>query len=179
MEIARLNLYDPADWPDVRLECLKFLKQCGGKRLKPDHCRHLASLNSEGLQHPGTSIVAATVRGELGNMPIGISYAADYGREACIIAVHPLYRNRRIGSSLLRAQISELGQLHCSIAADHTVGLKMCYLAGMHPEALELDPAGRPVLYLRGAGQRVCNSKGAGPAPDSNQEGELPCLSRF
>ncbi|MEK3734077.1 MULTISPECIES: N-acetyltransferase [Paenibacillus] len=177
MEIARLHLHDPADWPHLRRECLEFFSRCGGRRLKAGPIGHLASLSYEALHQPGTSIVAATVRGELGSMPVGISYAADYGKEACMTAVHPLYRNRRIGSSLLRLQISELGQLHCTVATGHTAALKMCFLAGMHAEGLEMDAAGRPVLNLKGVDIRPAAVKGA--SPDSNQEGELLCLSLF
>ncbi|EGG31384.1 GNAT family N-acetyltransferase [Paenibacillus sp. HGF5] len=170
MEISCLSLAGPEEWPHARQQCSEFFRRYSSKRLTREGYQRLASLSYEELLQPGTSIVAATVRGDIGRIPVGICFAADYGESACMIAVHPLYRNRQIGSSLIRSQLSRFGRLRCKVAADHTASLQMCFHAGMQAIALEQGPTGKPTLIMSGI-LPLHQSFNA----DSIQEGEPLC----
>ncbi|AYB42713.1 N-acetyltransferase [Paenibacillus lautus] len=170
MEISCLSLSSPEEWPHARQQCSEFFRRYSNKRLTREGYQRLASLSYDELQQPGTSIVAATVRSDVGRMPVGICFAADYGESACMIAVHPLYRNRQIGSSLIRSQLSRFGRLRCKVAADHTASLQMCFHAGMQAIALEQGPTGKPTLIMSGS-QPLRQPSSA----DSIQEGEPLC----
>jgi len=150
VEITQLSLSHPDEWPYVRQQCRDFFRRYGSKRLTLDGVQRLGSLTYEQLKEPGTSIIAATVRGDVGTIPIGMCYAEDYGESACLIAVHPLYRSRGIGSSLIRSQLSRLGRLRCKVAADHIASLKICFQAGLQATEIELGPTGKPTLVLNG-----------------------------
>ncbi|WP_339267276.1 GNAT family N-acetyltransferase [Paenibacillus sp. FSL W8-0187] len=175
MEISCLSLSSPEEWPHARQQCSDFFRRYGNKRLTREGYQCLASLSYEGLQQPGTSIMAATVRSDIGRIPVGICFAADYGEGACMIAVHPLYRNRHIGSSLIRSQLSKFGRLRCKVAADHSASLQMCFHAGLKAIALEQGPTSKPTLVMSGVLPlhpfQSCSTSSA----DSIQEGELLC----
>ncbi|MGG3307197.1 GNAT family N-acetyltransferase [Paenibacillus lautus] len=175
MEISCLSLSSPEDWPHARQQCSDFFRRYGNKRLTREGYQCLASLSYEGLLQPGTSIMAATVRSDIGRIPVGICFAADYGEGACMIAVHPLYRNRHIGSSLIRSQLSKFGRLRCKVAADHSASLQMCFHAGLKAIALEQGPTSKPTLVMSGVlplhPSQSCSTSSA----DSIQEGELLC----
>ncbi|MGG3504587.1 GNAT family N-acetyltransferase [Paenibacillus lautus] len=175
MEISCLSLSSPEEWPHARQQCSDFFRRYGNKRLTREGYQCLASLSYEGLLQPGTSIMAATVRSDIGRIPVGICFAADYGEGACMIAVHPLYRNRHIGSSLIRSQLSKFGRLRCKVAADHSASLQMCFHAGLKAVALEQGPTSKPTLVMSGVLPlhpfQSCSTSSA----DSIQEGELLC----
>lgn len=175
MEISCLSLSSPEEWPHARQQCSDFFRRYGNKRLNREGYQCLASLSYEGLLQPGTSIMAATVRSDIGRIPVGICFAADYGEGACMIAVHPLYRNRHIGSSLIRSQLSKFGRLRCKVAADHSASLQMCFHAGLKAIALEQGPTSKPTLVMSGVLPlhpfQSCSTSSA----DSIQEGELLC----
>ncbi|SMF76508.1 hypothetical protein SAMN05661091_1317 [Paenibacillus uliginis N3/975] len=150
MEITSISPVNPADWPDIREQCYDFMCRFGNRRLTREGCNTLQKMSFDQVQHPGTSLIAATVRGEHGKMPVGICFVTGFGEDACLIAVHPLYRNRHIGTSLILFQLSRLGRLRCKVAADNYSSLKMCFHAGMQAVALEKGPTGKPTLVLSG-----------------------------
>ncbi|WP_235439837.1 N-acetyltransferase [Paenibacillus sp. DMB20] len=150
MEIGSVFPSNPAEWPDIRRQCYEFMRRFGSKRLTVEGCFHLKTLALDRLKQPGTALTAVTVRGEQGRMPIGLSFAAGYGQTACLVAVHPLYRGRRIGTSLLLYQLSRLGRLRCKVAVDNIASLQMCFHAGMRAIALEAGPTGKPTLVMAG-----------------------------
>lgn len=174
MEIGSI-IPSAAEWPAVRQECYEFMRRFGSKRLTLAGCTLFRRLSYEDLALPGTSLVAATVRGEEGRTPIGISFTAGYGMQACLVAVHPLYRSRRIGTALLRTQLSRLGKLNFRVPGDHYAALKMCFYAGMRAEGLETDLTGKAAFILNGEAVRPAGNEKHNP--DTNQEGELLCLS--
>lgn len=177
MEISCLSLSSPDEWPHARQQCSDFFRRYGNKRLTREGCQRLASLSYDELMQHGTSIIAATVRSDVGRIPVGVCFAADYGEGACMIAVHPLYRNRHIGSSLIRSQLSSLGRLRCKVAADHSASLQMCFHAGLQAIALEQGPTGKPTLIMSGTLPLNQNQSSSDSHADSIQEGELLCQS--
>jgi GNAT superfamily N-acetyltransferase len=175
VEISCLSLSSPDEWQYAREQCSEFFRRYSNKRLTREGYQRLASLSYDELLQPGTSIMAATVRSDIGRIPVGICFAADYGEGACMIAVHPLYRNRHIGSSLIRSQLSRFGRLRCKVAADHFASLQMCFHAGLQAIALEQGPTGKPTLIMSGTLPLHEFQSSSTSSADSIQEGELLC----
>lgn len=171
MEITSITPVSEADWLDIRGQCYDFMCRFGSRRLTREGCSKLEKMSFQQLKQPGTSIIAATVRGEQGRMPVGVCFVAGYGETACLIAVHPLYRNRHIGTSLILSQQSRLGRLRFKVASDNYSSLTMCFHAGMHAVALESGPTGKPTLIMS-VGTDVNDLDS-----DSKQEGETLCLN--
>ncbi|SES92763.1 GNAT family N-acetyltransferase [Paenibacillus sp. NFR01] len=127
----------------------QFVREHGERRITVSAYRQLARLTPEMLAVPGTSLMIATVRGQAGRQLAGFCFVAGYGRDACIVAVHPLYRGRGTGTALLAAQLRRLGRLECLVAADNAASLKMCFNAGLAAVDLLRGPTGKPTLLLR------------------------------
>ncbi|WP_234032660.1 N-acetyltransferase [Paenibacillus faecalis] len=128
MEISSILPDSSVEWPDIRQQCYDFLCRFGSRRLSSEGCSILQNMHYDQLQLPGTSLIAATVRGELGKIPVGICFTAGFGEDACLIAVHPLYRKRRIGTSLILFQLSKLKHMHCNVAIDHIQLLRCVFM---------------------------------------------------
>lgn len=175
VEISCLSLSNPEEWPHARQQCSDFFRRYSNKRLTREGYQRLALLSYDELLQPGTSIMAATVRSDVGRIPVGMCFAADYGEGACMVAVHPLYRNRHIGSSLIRSQLSKFGRLQCKVAADHSASLQMCFHAGLQAIALEQGPTGKPTLVMSGTLPLHPFHSSSASRADSVQEGELLC----
>ncbi|MFF2018524.1 N-acetyltransferase [Paenibacillus sp. NPDC058177] len=168
MQISSIYDTSPAQWT-ARLDgLLHFIRQHGDRRITLQGYRALAALTPEQLALPGVSLLIATVRGQHGRQLAGLSFVSGFGKEACLVAVHPLYRGKHTGSSLLTAQLQRLGRLECSVASDNTPSLKMCFRAGLAAVALTTGPTGKPTLELR-------SPEHTGSTTISTQEGELLC----
>lgn len=180
MEITAITPLNESDWLDIREQCYDFISRFGSRRLTHEGLSSLQNMSLQQLQQPGTSLIAATVRGEYGRMPVGICYVTGFGETACLIAIHPLYRDRRIGTSLILSQQSRLGYLCCKVAADNYSSLHICFDAGMYAIALESNPAGKPTLVMISGSADSTASAGAmnDLDSDSTQEGEILCLNR-
>lgn len=161
MKLSSLSL-SRAEWPHAKDQCCEFFLRYINKRLIHEDIHCLAALSYNELQLPGTSIVTATVRSDVGDIPVGIGFAANYGEDAWMVAVHPLYRNRGIGSSLIRLQLNQLGRLQCKVPADHSACLKMCFHAGL--QAVAMEQGSITALIMKGI-----------TSADSIQVGELLC----
>lgn len=172
MQLQLSSIHDtaPEQWKSRLAGLLQFLREYGERRLTYQGCKVLSRLTPLQLSRPGFSLVVATVRGQSGHQLAGISFVADYGKEACLVAVHPLYRSKHIGTKLLAAQLRHLGQLQCSVASDNYSSLKMCFNAGLAAVSLSTGPTGKPTLLLQ-------SLQPAGSSAISPQEGELLCLS--
>ncbi|WP_216857534.1 N-acetyltransferase [Paenibacillus tritici] len=170
MQISSLYDSDPVQWKSRLAGLLEFLRDYGEQRITLRGCRQLARLTPDQLALPGASLLVATVRGENGRQLAGVSFVSGFGKEACIVAVHPLYRNRHTGTVLLTAQLEQLGHLECQVACDNTASLKMCFNSGLAAVDLLTGPTGKPTLLLRS------HAASAAP-PILPQEGELLCQS--
>ncbi|GAB6926658.1 hypothetical protein JCM10914A_06410 [Paenibacillus sp. JCM 10914] len=173
MEISRLTLSDQEQWPYIQRQCVDFFRRYSHRHLAREGYQRLLSLTAAELKEPGNSIITATVRADVGSVPVGICFVAEYGAGACMIAVHPLYRKRQIGSSLIAAQLSAVGRLKCKVAIHHLASLQTCFRAGLQAIALENDPAGKPSLIM--SGELPLFPSPSAPNADTIQEGELLC----
>ncbi|WP_340022438.1 N-acetyltransferase [Paenibacillus sp. FSL K6-1096] len=166
------SLYDshPVQWESRLKGLLAFLREHGDRRITLHGCKRLARLTPDQLARPGTSLLVATVRGQTGRQLAGVSFVSGFGREACVVAVHPLYRNRHTGTTLLKTQLERLGQLECQVACDNAASLKMCFNSGLAAVDLLTGPTGKPTLLLR--------APMAGGSPATlPEEGEFMCQS--
>lgn len=170
MLISSLYDTDPVQWESRRSTLLAFLREYGDRRITLHGCKRLARLTPDQLARPGTSLLVATVRGQTGRQLAGVCFVSGFGREACVVAVHPLYRNRQTGTALLKAQLERLGQLECQVACDNPASLKMCFNSGLAAVDLLTGPTGKPTLLLRSP------AAGGGPAT-LPEEGEFMCQS--
>lgn len=170
MQISSIYDTDVRQWKSRLAGLLEFIREHGERRITNQACKVLARLTPEQLSEPGVSLLVATVRGQNGRQLAGVSFVSRFGEEACLVAVHPLYRNRHTGSSLMAAQLQRLGRLKCSVACDNTASLKMCFNIGLVAVALTSGPTGKPTLLLR-------SPHNIGSNTISLQEGELLCQS--
>lgn len=168
MQISSLYDSNPDQWNSKLAGLLEFLREYGERRLTLRGCRRLSRLTPEQLAEPGASLLAATVRGQSGRQLAGVSFVSGYGKEACLVAVHPLYRGRHTGTALLSAQLQRLGRLECLVACDNPASLKMCFNSGLAAVDLTSGPTGKPTLLLR-------SLKDGSSAAILPQEGELLC----
>ncbi|MFC7681010.1 N-acetyltransferase [Paenibacillus sp. GCM10028914] len=178
MEITSISARNESDWCDIREQCYEFMCRYGNRRLTREGCSNLQKLSFQQLNQPGTSLISATVRGEEGRIPVGICFVAGFGETACLIAVHPLYRNKGIGTSLILSQQLKLGRLQCKVATDNYSSLKMCFQAGMHAVAIENGPTGKATLIMSGGSSLLARAL-YDLDSDSTQEGESLCLNPF
>ncbi|AHV96630.1 GNAT family N-acetyltransferase [Paenibacillus sabinae] len=149
MRISSVYAAGSIQWSRQQGALLAFLRRHAGQRIPTECLQTLADLTPGRLSAPGTSLLTATLRDQLGTQLAALSLVTDYGKEACVIAVHPLYRNKGIGASLMREQVKRLGTLECRVTPDHASGLKMCFNAGLAAVALTRSASGAPVLRLR------------------------------
>ncbi|MEK4517313.1 N-acetyltransferase [Paenibacillus sp. FSL H8-0122] len=170
MQISSLYDSNPVQWESRRNGLLEFLREYGEQRITLRGCRRLARLTTDQLALPGVSLLVATVRGQNGRQLAGVSFVSGFGKEACVVAVHPLYRNRHTGTALLAAQLERLGQLECQVACDNAASLKMCFNIGLSAVDLVTGPTGKPTLLLR-------SPRSAADPAILPQGGELLCQS--
>ncbi|MBW4084170.1 GNAT family N-acetyltransferase [Paenibacillus sp. S150] len=169
MQISSIYDTDPGRFKIRLAGLLEFLRKYGEQRITLRGCRVLSRLTPEQLSQPGASLLVATVRGQNGRQLAGVSFVSGFGKEACLVAVHPLYRNRHTGTALLTAQLERLGSLECAVASDNAASLKMCFNTGLVAVALTSGPTGKPTLLLR---SQLLPSR---PPIILPQEGELLC----
>ncbi|WP_054957032.1 hypothetical protein [Paenibacillus dakarensis] len=175
MDISSISPVTETDWLNIREQCCDFISRFGS-RINQEGLRRLQNMPFHKIKEPSTSLIAATVRGEHGKMPVGICMVTGYGESDWLFAIHPLYRNQDIGPSLIRSQLSRLGYLCFKVPVNHYSSLRMCFDAGMHAVALESRPSSRPVLIMC-AGSPGSAKTGNNSKTDSTQEGESSCLN--
>ncbi|AWV32772.1 GNAT family N-acetyltransferase [Paenibacillus sp. FSL R7-0048] len=170
MQISSIYDTNAKQWKSRLAGLLEFIRAHGEKRITNQACKVLARLTPDQLSEPGISLLVATVRGQNGRQLAGVSFVSGFGAEACLVAVHPFYRNRHTGTALMAAQLKRLGHLQCSVACDNTASLKMCFNIGLAADTLTTGPTGKPTLLLR-------SPHHTGSTTISPQEGELLCQS--
>ena len=167
MHFSSFKKVSPIEWPRSKAQLIHFVRKYSGRTLTKHTLRCLSSLTAEQLLLPGNSIVTATIRGQEGAELIGLSFVADYGEAACILAIHPLYRGNGLGAQLLSAQLNEEGQTSCRIVSNMSLPIPSLKTE-LQANELSHRPAGRPALKLKTARrphQRL-----------EKQEGEAICL---
>lgn len=137
-----------ASWAAFHESLLEFIHSYGQKGISPAEFKKIHRLTPRLLERPGTAIMMATVMAEDGRRTAGVLCSADYGRDLCAAVVHPLYRRRGVGSSLLKAQLEAWRRFECSVAANNVPGLKMCFNAGLSAFDARISRAGKPELLL-------------------------------
>ncbi|MFK4304497.1 MULTISPECIES: GNAT family N-acetyltransferase [unclassified Paenibacillus] len=149
-QISDVQHLPSRSWLLRRRQLLFLARSSGGMRITRNALRQLAVLTPEQLKSPGSSLLCAYLRTEQGLRIAGFCLALNYGEDACIVIVRPLYRGRRLGARLLSAQLKQLRRLTCSVAADNMASLKTCFRAGLVAHDMTTGPTGKPTLIFRG-----------------------------
>ncbi|QCT03590.1 hypothetical protein E6C60_2879 [Paenibacillus algicola] len=174
MELISLVPHRKADWPSIRRHCCQFMLRYAGQRTWTKEIRVLEQLKYEELQEPGTSLLGVTVRGEEGLTVVGVLFTARCGEQAVLLAVHPLYRRRRLGTALLQAQQKLHGRITCHVPLLHAAALRLCFQAGMTAIGMTRDAeTSRSCLLFRWPEVPLAPGK----EPQSTQVGDWLCLS--
>lgn len=128
-----------------RPKILTFFRKYGDKRITHKALRWLQQLSGE--KYPeGTLASIAFEQKQI----IGIIVFGRYGLDESIIAVHPAFRKKRIGETLLGHAMDELGKVYTRVACDNTPSLKLCFSSGLVAFRLFRGPTGKPTLWLAG-----------------------------
>ncbi|GGD74229.1 GNAT family N-acetyltransferase [Paenibacillus nasutitermitis] len=167
MQIRRLS---PEEWIRMKGTIITFALRYGAQRLSAAGLHKLRHLSPEALGLPvsqlepwiasGAPITAAAplednwsdkepaavVIALEGGKLAAFAFAADAGKQACLVVVHPRERGKRLGSKLMNELHRYFGSLVCSVAADNTASMKMCFHAGMKAAGLFTGPTGKPTL---------------------------------
>lgn len=167
----------PNEWSRQHARVLRFLFEYGGKQAMREDYLQLARADGPDLQQPGNSLLLATVRGEAGPTLIGASFVADYGRDAFLIAVHPLYRRKGIGSALLSSQLERLGKIETRVGLNQISLLNLCFKAGLTASSLSKEPTGRILLSLEGNAKNLVRPRGLHPKKVKYCAGSCPRYS--
>lgn len=185
MKISSLYDTELGPWKRQLSSLLQFARLYGEQRIPKESLKTLARLTPDQLSIPGVSLLVASVRGQQGRELSGISFVSGYGKETCLLAVHPLYRNKHTGSALLTEQLARLGRLECRVDAEHTAGLKMCFNAGLAAVAFVNGATEKPTLLLRSP-ESIGHSSSLPMQEDvfitdfkTTQEGDLLCRNQF
>lgn len=142
-------------WLLRRRQLLFLARSAGGMRITRNGLRQLAALTPEQLTLPGSSLLCAHVRTEQGTRLAGFCLVLNYGEDACLVVVRPLYRGHRLGTKLLSAQLEQLTRLTCNVAADNMPSLKMCFHAGLTAHSIVTGPTGKPTFIFQGKQEDV------------------------
>ncbi|WP_164779555.1 GNAT family N-acetyltransferase [Paenibacillus kobensis] len=151
MDIVRLK---PAQWPLWRNRLLHFAQRYGDRRLTAGGLRALiaagggSALPLAAPVAPPSSPFAAVIAHQDGKL-LGFAFAADSGRSACLVAVHPNARSQGVGHALICGLIDHFGGLCCHVASDNPASLRLFFKAGLKAVALEEGPTGKPTLLLQ------------------------------
>ncbi len=115
-QISDVQHLPSRSWLLRRRQLLFLARSSGGMRITRNALRQLTVLTPEQLKSPGSSLLCAYLRTEQGLRIAGFCLALNYGEDACIVIVRPLYRGRRLGARLLSAQLKQLRRLTCSVS---------------------------------------------------------------
>lgn len=124
---------------------LRFMKRYGDGRITHRALRWFQQLNAESLPE-GTHLSVALEQKKL----IGVIAIGQYGLQEAFIAVHPDYRQQKVGEALLQHALEHLDKLYTRVACDNTASLKLCFNCGLVAFNLFKGPTGKPTLWLGG-----------------------------
>jgi GNAT superfamily N-acetyltransferase len=103
-------------------------------RLKPEEMR-------------GGTLIAATMHER---RITGMIVFGNYGLSESFIAVHPEFRRKGVGETLLRHALSRLKKVYTRVAFDNIPSLKLCFACGLSAFHIVKGPTGKPTLWLGG-----------------------------
>jgi len=127
---TKIRFVTPVKWILHRRRLLAFAAAFGEGAIGEDALRRLAELDPVLLGRPDRTGAACAVA-KLGGGTAGVALAADWGRSAFAVVVHPAVRGRGIGTSLTRALLKRTGTLDCRVPASDSRAVAMCRRAGL------------------------------------------------
>ncbi|XEC96449.1 GNAT family N-acetyltransferase [Paenibacillus tarimensis] len=137
----------PEMWSAVKRRLIAFALRYGDRRLTKLGLQAMQRLESEDLDSSvdgdANAVVAVAFHD---NKLVGVGAAIEYGKSACLLAVHPETRGQGIGSALLQSMIRSCGRLSCTVALDNPASISVCFGAGMVAVGISRGPTGKPTI---------------------------------
>jgi GNAT superfamily N-acetyltransferase len=141
----KIYSFSPQDLQRIRAPIIRFMKKYGDGRITHHALRWLQHLHTENWAE-GTWI-AATLDGK---KITGVIVFGNFGIDEGFIAVHPDYRKKGIGETLLKSTMEKLPKIYTRVACDNIPSLKLCFSCGLVAFHLFKGPTGKPTLWLAG-----------------------------
>jgi GNAT superfamily N-acetyltransferase len=136
---------EPHEVESAKTPIIRFMKRYGDGHITHRALRWLQHLRPENTAE-GTFIAAAVENKKI----IGIIVFGNYGLQESFIAVHPNYRKREVGETLLKSALAKLPKVYTRVACDNIPSLKLCFSCGLTAIQLIQGPTGKPTLWLVG-----------------------------
>lgn len=141
----KIHSFPPQSFQRIKNPLLRFIKRYGDGRITYQALRWFNQLSPKQLKE-GTYIAAAYDEKKV----TGIIVFGNYGIEESFIAVHPDYRQKKVGEQLLNHAIQSLGKVYARVAVDNIASLKLCFTCGLVAFSLCKGPTGKDTLWLGG-----------------------------
>lgn len=141
----KIHSFPPQSLERIKKPLLRFIKRYGDGRITYQALRWFNRL-SPGELKEGTYIAAAYDEKKV----TGIIVFGHYGIEESFIAVHPDYRQKKVGEQLLKQAIQSLGKVYARVAFDNIASLKLCFSCGLVAFSLCKGPTGKDTFWLGG-----------------------------
>ncbi|MDA8354065.1 MAG: GNAT family N-acetyltransferase [Firmicutes bacterium] len=143
--MVRIVTVSPALLRRVRPQILRFSRKYGDRRITHRALRWLNTLSGDSFPE-GTWLAAAVDRKRL----VGFILFGSYGLEEAFVVVHPNYRKRQVGESMLEEALTALDRVYTRVSCDNIPSLKLCFKVGLVAFKLTTGPTGKPTLCLGG-----------------------------
>lgn len=131
--------------PTVRTSIIQFMQKYGDGRITHRALRWFQQLRPEQLTS-GTLVAMALDHKQVA----GVIVFGNYGIDEAFVAVHPDYRQQKVGESLLNHALQHFPKLYTRVACDNIPSLKLCFSCGLVAFQLFKGPTGKPTLWLSG-----------------------------
>lgn len=143
--MVRISVITPSLFQRLRPHILHFSRRYGDRRITHRALNWIKKLSKENILE-GTWMAVAVDQKKL----VGFILFGRYGLEEAFIVVHPSYRRRNVGESLLQRALDSLDRVYTRVAYDNIPSLKLCFKSGLVAFQLTTGPTGKPTLCLGG-----------------------------
>lgn len=141
----KIKVLNPDEWKTLKPKLIRFVQEYGELRITvPSMHAFIRTTPDKLSKNNGTQVVIAATNGKL----VGVSFVANYGKDASIIVVSPPFRGHRIGSRMLQKHITQLHSVYCQVAEDNLACMNTCIQAGLRPVAFRYGTTGKPSLLF-------------------------------
>ncbi|MGA8942895.1 MAG: GNAT family N-acetyltransferase [Thermoactinomyces sp.] len=141
----KIYQFSPQAVGRIKKPIIRFMKRYGDGRITSRAIKWFNQQSEDSFKE--NSLIAAAYDG---NKVTGIIVFGNYGIDESFIAVHPDYRQKRVGEQLLKKAIHSLGKVYARVAADNIPSIKLCFACGLVAFSLIKGPTGKPTFWMGG-----------------------------